>query len=246
MARTLVITIWVLFTVTLLGCEPNRPSDPNEWYAEGRKAGVEEGRAIGIKEGYDKGLEAGFEKSYPGTPTQLQGIALKTYKVLVWGGALKVCLSIGLALIVLIGHASGPLEAIGRVLFGVLGSVATILAVTYLKIAGIAESLFLLPAASSLFGQLFWISVAATTVFWAFEGMYVFLQRNRGPLLEAWVAFFLSSVLTFMLPVLTGLFGSVPDISKYFAANILAGTLVGGVYYLAAGLVTGKFSLAFN
>ena len=56
--------------------------------------------------------------------------------------------------------------------------------------------------------------------------------------------FILASVMTLMGPLLWGLFSEVPDITRYFAANLLSGVLVGGIYWIAHGLLSGKLTEA--
>ncbi len=235
-------TVGVLL-LSLTGC--NSPQDPNSAYQSGRNAGVVEGRAIGYKDGYEKGVAEGFEKARPGTNNALSGSASAIYKVLVWGGALKISLSLGLAMFVLLGLGSN-VEIAGKLLFAVLGSLLTILATMYLHISGAAESVLLLAAPSSLAGQLWWMFFSSVVMYWAMKGLYVLarsalLATKPWPVFDAWVVFILASILTLLVPVLIGVFNDVPDVTKYLASNLLSGALIGGIYYLAYGLLTHKF-----
>lgn len=221
----------------MFGCGPERREPRSECHKE-----YNEGVKVGLEEGLDKGYQEGFEAARPGTSENLSPLAHSIYWLSVWGGALKLVASLGIASLYLISHTAKPEEIIGKILFGVLGCALTLVGIAYLPISlARTESILLLPSPPSIIGQFVVLAIAGSAMYWILE-MLCKLNKLHGALIEGWLVLLLTGIMTFLVSLLIGIFTSVPDITKYLSASIFTGIIFGGVYYFAHGLLKGKFS----
>lgn len=201
----------------------------------------DQGFEAGRKKGYEMGYKEGFEKGRPGTAIALSGISAEIYTILVWGGVLKIILSLFIANIAIIFSTGNGLEITGKSLFAILGAGATVVLAVFLKFTADTEAILLAPAPQFFLWQLLLVAGASVATYWLFDGLVRFLSANHSQVIQGWLVFVLSAILALLVPIGWGLFKSVPEITKYVSAYIFCGVLIGGIYFVATALLKGRF-----
>lgn len=235
---------WLLLLVVTLSLGLTACEDKSEVYRRGHAAGVQEAKAGAFEDGYRQGYRTGFEEGRPGTPTNLGGAALTFYKILVWAGALKILGSLFLAALALFGNSDSAGEAVGKIIFTVLGAVVTVVLVMHFSISATVVDALLQPAPGALAVQLGWMCGAAF-------GMYVFLEAlfrvcsadSHRPKTEAWLMAVIASLISLLVPVLLVFWERVPEVTRYIGANLFTGVLLGGLYWLGNSALNRRFKL---
>lgn len=248
----------IVIAVLLLGaCEQYCPEETlNQSYEKGvsdgseaaaeesrrsRKFGYEEGYEEGYAKGNTEGYQKGFEAARPGTPSSFGVIGKIVYTAAIWGGALKLVLSLIYILWYMIfweGSSSGHVA--GKILMGVLGLFFAIIVVGRLPAAQMTESLLLSPAPESLLLQLVYILLVGAAAYWMLFVLIRYLYRMSAPLAQGALVFCLSAIITFLLPVLAAFLFRVPQIGNFVAGTIFSGLFVGTIYYFGYNLLKEK------
>ena len=244
-------TVYLLLLIMSFGLVACSNESPD--YRRGYDHGVEKGKEIassesfadGYRKGSAEGYRKGFEQARPGTPIKLSGVALAFYKLLVWGGALKVIGSLLVAAFALFRNSDSFAETAGKIIFSVLGATVTIVLVMYFSISDGVVTALLSPAPPTLASQLVLLVIAGIC-------MYVFLEvlfklcsaSSHRPKTEAWLIAIIASLISLLVPVLVVFGERVPEVTGYLGANFFAGSLLGGLYWLGNAALNRRFSSA--
>lgn len=235
----------ILLTLTVLlgltACEKESEAY-NRGYADGVTVGAKEAKPKAYDDGYRQGYKVGFEEGRPGTSTNLSGATLAFYKILVWAGALKILGSLLLAGWALFSNSDTGDEAIGKIIFSVLGAVVTIVLVMYFSISVTVVNALLEPAPSALSAQIIWMFAAAIGMFLFLEALFRVCSANsHRPKTEAWLMAVIASLISLFIPVLQVFWERVPEVTRYFGANLFTGVLLGGLYWLGNSTLNLRF-----
>ncbi|MGH8564865.1 MAG: Yae1 family protein [Gammaproteobacteria bacterium] len=232
---TAIITLGLIVSVILLllGC------NSSEQYQRGYREGHQAGREQTAQERYDAGYRDGFERAKPGSAQGMPEWVQAIYRVMIWGGVLKIIVSLLYTAITLTFIDDNEKHVLGKVLFGALGVTLAIAVGVYVRLPEVAEAILLIPAPSSFAGQLFAMGVAACGMYWMLW-LLTQLLRHGGQghaVADGWIVCGLSALLAVLVPVGLESWRSVPDVTKYLAGALFSGTLLGGMYYFALKLL---------
>jgi hypothetical protein len=235
----------LLLTLTLLlgltACE-NESEAYRRGFAKGVTEGAKEAKLKAFDDGYRQGYQIGFEEGRPGTSTNLSGATLAFYKILVWAGALKILGSLVLAGLALFNNSDTAGEAVGKIIFSVLGAVVTIVLVMYFSISATVVNALLEPAPSALFVQILWMCGAAIGMFLFLEVLFqVCSADSHRPKTEAWLMAVIASLISLFIPILQVFWERVPEVTRYIGANLFTGVLLGGLYWLGNSALNRRF-----
>jgi hypothetical protein len=244
----IVYLLLLIMSFGLVACSNESPD-----YRRGYEHGVEKGKEItrseSFAEGYSKGsadgYRKGFEQGRPGTPIKLSGVALTFYKLLVWGGALKVIGSLLFAAFALFRNSDSFAETAGKFIFSVFGATVTIVLVMYFSISDRVVNALLSPAPATLALQVVLLAIAGISMYVFLEVLFRLCSASRHrPKAEAWLLAIIASLISLLIPVLVVFGERVPEVTGYFGANLFAGSLLGGLYWLGSAALNRRFSPA--
>lgn len=234
------LLILIAFTLIMItGCK----QDYDRGYHAGLKAAPENVLEKARKKGYQEGYEMGFKKSYPGTPVAISEPYASVYKLLVWGGLAKIIITLIFVNLQLVFSGNSGQKILGKVIYSGLGLGAVIFMSAILPEVGKTLDLFLAETPTSTLLQLLIAAVSSVGGFFFWFFTIKFFVKKHSQVLLGWCAFFLTAILTVLIPLSIVLFTQVPDISSYSSSLVLCGILIGGLYYIGDSLLREKHDL---
>lgn len=236
--RQILFKMLLLFFASFLlvgsiGCERRQVTQEelnNEFYQKGHSDGLQKGYEEGMKEGYKQI----FQKTYPGRDPRLLGFWGDVQRILIYLGAFKIILALFFIIGYLLNISRNAYEGIGKVLMGGLGSIIIFWTANIFGFSDEVRGFLLTSASETIMGWLITGIIAAfITYLLFFLFRKLFMEYDYGPQIEAWCIFIASASLTVLIPAFLAFLKDTPDINRYLASEIIVGSLIGGIYYLA-------------
>jgi len=218
----------------------------SEGYKNGRSAGYvagkKEGAKAGHKEGYAVGLAEGLQKYKPGNASMLSGPQREAYNWVVRLGVIKLFFALlWLSLLVMLHSREHMPHLIGKVVCVVIGTAGTVSIGGVLGVAAAAEDVLLQPSVKGLGETLVMMAAGAVIAYLGLELLFRLVRWAEGPVIEGWLIILLSAMTTMLWPMVWAIWHDIPDVSGYLAADLFTGPLIGILYWIAHGFLSGKF-----